>query len=41
MSYEDLEEARAKHDTKEKATAHKSKRKRGCKRKRSATELGT
>lgn len=40
MSYEDLEEARAKRAAKEKATADKGKRKRGRKRKSFTPEEG-
>ena len=40
MSYEDLEEARAKRAAKEKATAEKGKGKRGCKRKSLTPEEG-
>jgi hypothetical protein len=40
MSYEDLEEARAKRDAKEKATVGKGKGKRGRKRKSPAPEAG-
>ena len=41
MSYEDLEEARAKRAAKEKATADKGKRERGRKRKSPAPEEGS
>jgi len=40
MSFEDLEEARVKRATKDKATADKSKGKRGRKRKNAAPEVG-
>lgn len=41
MSYEDLEEARAKRTTKEKATADKGKEKRGRKHKCPVPEEGS